>query len=84
MTIAATTDNYGYEVYWELLPSAGTPAATGPSSAAGTMPWAAMGRCAEPDARGYLNNTTYTEGPWCLTLGASYDIFWADDGAMAV
>ncbi len=79
VTIAATTDNYGYEVYWELLPS-GNACGNGTLFSGGNNAVGCNGAGAQNQTPGgYLNNTTYTEGPWCLTLGASYDIFWADD-----
>lgn len=79
VTIEATTDNYGYEVYWELLPS-GNPCGTGTIFAGGNTAVGCNGAGDQNQTPGgYLNNTTYTEGPWCLIAGADYDIFWADD-----
>ncbi|HPF68568.1 MAG TPA: hypothetical protein PLC20_12905, partial [Flavobacteriales bacterium] len=79
VTISALTDDYGYEVYWELLPSGNT-CGVGTIFSGGNP---AVGCTGAGDQNqtpgGYLNNTTYNEGPWCLTDGASYDIFWADD-----
>ncbi len=80
--IDVSTDNYGYEQYWELLPG---------GNACGTGTLFAGGNTTEIDCsdggfpytanpgNGYGNNTTVTEGPWCLTDGSDYDIYFVDD-----
>ncbi|MGE0560678.1 MAG: T9SS type A sorting domain-containing protein [Flavobacteriales bacterium] len=77
-----TTDTYGYELYWELVPTGtacGTPATifAGGNTAVGCTGGGAQ---ASP-AGGYANNTTVTEGPFCLTIGSTYDIIMVDDWA---
>ena len=85
VTINVITDDYGNETYWQLVPGGnvcgeapifigGNPALDCSSGAGSTTP-----------AGGYANNTTITEGPWCLTEGASYTIHsldsWGDGHA---
>ncbi|QQS31095.1 MAG: T9SS type A sorting domain-containing protein [Sphingobacteriales bacterium] len=77
--IQLQTDNYGYEIYWQLLPETndcgdGT-IASGGNTAVGCD--GAGNQDQEPG--GYGNNQTYTSGPFCLTEGADYHIFYADD-----
>ena len=79
VTIEVITDNYGYETYWELLPS-GSPCGTGTIFSGGNALVGCNGAGAENQPNGgYPSNATITEGPWCLTNDAQYDIFWADD-----
>lgn len=82
VTIDITTDAYGYEGYWELLPSGnacgvGTIASGGNSAQVGCngggAPYTAT------SGNGYGNNTTITAGPYCLTTGNSYSIKYIDD-----
>ncbi len=85
VTINVITDDYGNETYWQLVPGGnvcgdapifvgGNPALNCGSGAGETSP-----------TGGYANNTTITEGPWCLTEGASYTIHsldsWGDGHA---
>ncbi|MCB0791932.1 MAG: T9SS type A sorting domain-containing protein [Flavobacteriales bacterium] len=79
VTIAVTTDDYGYETYWELLPN-GDPCGTNTIFFGGNTAVGCNGAGAQQQTPGgYGDNLTITEGPWCLTEGAAYDIFWADD-----
>ncbi|MCB9168871.1 MAG: hypothetical protein H6597_03235 [Flavobacteriales bacterium] len=79
VTIAVTTDGYGYETYWELLPN-GDPCGTNTIFFGGNTLVGCNGAGAQQqNPGGYGDNLTITEGPWCLTEGAPYDIFWADD-----
>jgi hypothetical protein len=85
VTINVITDDYGNETYWQLVPGGnvcgqdpifigGNPALDCSSGAGDTSP-----------TGGYANNSTITEGPWCLTEGASYTIHsldsWGDGHA---
>ena len=76
VTIDVGTDNWGYEIYWELAPigsncgSANTIFSGGNSSVGCNSFNASSG--------GYADNTTISEGPWCLTNGATYDILSRD------
>ncbi len=80
VSIDITTDQWGYELYWELVPSGDT---CGSANAIFTGGNAAVG-CAGGGLRaifagGYANNTMVTEGPFCLTIGQAYDIIAVDD-----
>lgn len=77
--IDVITDNYGYETYWELVPS-GNGCGNGTLFSGGNTAVGCNGGGAQNQTPGgYGNNLTITEGPWCLTEGASYDIIWVDD-----
>lgn len=85
--IDVLTDAYGNETYWELVP-AGTPCG-GPGSIfqggnTANLGCGTGGSSSSP-AGGYASNTTISEGYWCLTQGADYDIKfidgWGDGGA---
>ncbi len=77
--IEVTTDAYGYETYWELLPG-GSPCGNGTIFSGGN-PLVGCGGAGVQTQQpgGYGNNLTLVEGPFCLVQGATYDIFWADD-----
>ncbi len=73
------TDNYGYEFYWELVPT-GNACGTGTIFAGGNTAVGCAGGGAQlSTAGGYANATTVTEGPFCLTIGSTYDILMVDD-----
>ncbi|HIN39894.1 MAG TPA: hypothetical protein EYM84_06455, partial [Flavobacteriales bacterium] len=64
--IEVSTDDYGYEAYWELLPS-GNNCGTGTIFAGGnTAVGCSGGGLQSQTPGGYGNNTTINEGPWCL------------------
>ena len=77
-----TTDQWGYELYWELTPS-GTPC--GDAAAIFTGGTVAVGctgggaQTAVAGAGSYANSATVTEGGFCLTIGQDYDIIMVDD-----
>ncbi|MBK6774502.1 MAG: hypothetical protein IPG74_01180 [Flavobacteriales bacterium] len=79
VTIEVTTDDYGYETYWQLVPG-GNPCGTGTIFAGGnlTMSCSAGGYQLQ-NMTGYANSATIVEGPWCLNLGSTYDIYSVDD-----
>jgi hypothetical protein len=62
VTIEVTTDDYGYETYWQLVPG-GSPCGTGTIFAGGnlTMSCSAGGYQLQ-DMSGYGNSTTIVEG----------------------
>ena len=70
VTIDVAVDAYGYEIYWQLLPN-GNNCGNGPVFTGGNT---AVGCSGGGDQNqipgGYGNNSTTTEGPWCLTEGA--------------
>ena len=79
VTIEVVTDTYGYECYWELVPSA-SPCGTGTIFTGGNLTVGCSGGCLQAqDPSGYANNSTITEGPWCLPLANNYDIVSVDD-----
>ena len=73
------TDNWGYEMYWELLPS---------GEACGSELFLASGGNPEVGCDGnggggnggttYGNNGVYMEGPFCVTAGAALDFVHVD------
>ncbi|MBK6754925.1 MAG: hypothetical protein IPG69_15420 [Flavobacteriales bacterium] len=77
--IEVTTDDYGYETYWELLPN-GSPCGTN-TIFAGSNPLVGCNGAGlqNQNPGGYGNGLVISEGPFCLVQGAPYDIFWADD-----
>lgn len=79
VTIEVETDAYGYETYWELVPS-GNGCGNGTLFAGGNTAVGCGGAGAQNQTPGgYGDNLTITEGPWCLTEGGAYDIIWIDD-----
>ena len=80
VTIDVTTDQWGYELYWELAPT-GTACGTGAIFTGGNPGVGCLGggaQSAGPGA-GYASSSTTTEGPFCLIPGQSYDIIAIDD-----
>lgn len=80
VTFDITTDQWGYEVYWELVPS-GNGCGNGTIFAGGNTNVGCNGGGNQTAAAGsgYANNANVTEGPFCLTEGGSYDIVFVDD-----
>lgn len=79
VTIDVTTDFWGYEGYWELVPN-GNACGSGTIFAGGNFAVGCNGGClVNQPAGGYPSNSTISEGPWCLTWGADYDIVYVDD-----
>jgi len=84
--IDVTTDTWGYENYWELVPTGqacgGVTIFTGGNTAVGCAGGGAQ--VATPAGPGaYPNTTTITEPQtptgFCLTIGNTYDIITVDD-----
>ena len=79
VSILVEIDAYGYEIYWELLPSGnncGNGAIfSGGNSAVGCN----GGENQSQTPGGYANDVNITEGPWCLSDGEDYDIVFIDD-----
>jgi len=81
VTIDVDTDAFGYEIYWELVPS-GNACGVGTIFAGGnTAVGCGGGGVQNQTPGGYGNFASITEGPWCLLDGASYDIIFVDDWA---
>ncbi|MFT5822238.1 MAG: hypothetical protein ACI8ZM_003494 [Crocinitomix sp.] len=79
VTIVVSTDNYGSEGYWQLLPS-GNDCGTGTIFEGGNDLVGCDGAGDQDNPPGgYPNNDEITEGEWCLPLGSNYDIIYTDD-----
>ena len=80
VTVEVTTDQWGYECYWEYTPQ---------TNACGTGTLGTYGNVAEvgcagggaqvATAGGYPNNSTTTEVLGCLTIGSCFDLHYVDD-----
>ena len=81
VTIDVAVDQYGYEVYWELLPNGNNCGNGTIASGGNTNVGCGGGGAQNQNMSGYANNSTNNEGPWCLTDGSDYDIFFVDDWA---
>ena len=76
VTIDVGTDNWGYEVYWELTPTGSNCGSASTIFSGGNT---AVGcNASSATSGGYSNNTTINAGPWCLNNNASYDILSRD------
>lgn len=74
-----STDNWGYEVYWEIVPE-GNGCGNGTIAFGGNEQVGCNGGGDQNvSSGGYGNNTTVYEGTWCLTEGMSYDLIFVDD-----
>ncbi|MEO8068615.1 MAG: hypothetical protein ABI599_13040 [Flavobacteriales bacterium] len=79
VTVEVTTDDFGYETYWQLVPGA-SPCGTGTIFAGGNMTMnCSAGGWQLQEMSGYANNATIVEGPWCLAEGSTYDLYSIDD-----
>lgn len=79
VTIAVTTDDYGFENYWELLPI-GNSCGVGTLFAGGnTAVGCNGGGLQNVSSGGYASNTTINEGPWCFAQGTNLQIYFTDD-----
>lgn len=73
------TDNWGYEVYWEIVP-AGNACGEGTIGSGGNANVGCNGGGAQNQSQGgYGNNVTIYEGSWCLEEGQSYTLIYVDD-----
>ena len=79
VTMVVNTDAYGYEGYWEIVPT-GNPCGTGTIASGGNAAVGCNGAGAQAQTPGgYGNDLTVNEGPWILTTGAQYDLVYTDD-----
>ena len=77
--IIVQTDDYGYEGYWQLLPS-GNECDVDMVDEGGNTAVGCDGAGAQNQATGgYANNVSVNEGPWCLAEGSDFDIIYTDD-----
>lgn len=80
VTIAVTTDAFGFDTYWQLVPG-GNPCGIGTIFTGGNFNMGCnTGGWNTQTSGGYAGNTTITEGPWCLNTGEVFDIISIDDG----
>jgi hypothetical protein len=83
--IDITTDAWGYEVYWELVPAGdtcGSPnaVASGGNTNVGCSPIGSNQSTATSADPGVLPNSSTTQvGPFCLTEGQDYTLIMHDD-----
>jgi hypothetical protein len=85
VTFVIGTDGWGYEMYWEIVPS-GAGCGNGTLYSNGNPD---VGCFDEGGGTGetYGNNVTITEGPFCMTAGEALDFIYVDsygDGGMSV
>jgi hypothetical protein len=79
VTIHISTDSYGNEGYWQLVPF-GNSCGSGTIDSGGnnTVGCNGGGQQNSPSG-GYSDNTTISEGPWCVMQGDTFDIIYIDD-----
>ncbi|MFM7770712.1 MAG: hypothetical protein ACKO8Q_09165, partial [Bacteroidota bacterium] len=80
------TDAWAYENYWQLNLS-GTGCNAGPIAQGANLNVGCAGTESGNSANGYDNNSTYTEGPFCLLDGTSYELIFVDsygDGGLVI
>ena len=80
VSIDVLTDGYGKEIYWELAPNATVCGSNlilfdGGNDLVGCN---YNGNQNQIPVGGYADNSVNNEGPWCLTDGATYEIFSRD------
>ena len=81
ITIDVSTDDWGYELFWELLPPDEACGGNAIFSGGNDLQVGCTGG-GEQDAtggNGYGNNQVYTEGPWCVNDNAAYQLVYVDD-----
>lgn len=77
--LTISTDDWGYEVYWEVVPE-GNNCGDGTVASGGNTAVGCNGGGAQDQAPGgYGNNDEIVEGPWCLVEGESYTLIYVDD-----
>jgi hypothetical protein len=79
ISLEITTDNWGYEVYWEIVPAdddcGENTIASGGNDAVGCN----GGGDQNQTPGGYADNSTISEGPWCVDEGQTYKLVYVDD-----
>ena len=79
VNIDVLTDDYGYELYWDLTP-AGNNCGVGSIVSGGNTDVGCNGGAKQiRSENGYGANQILTQGPFCLTQGAAYTIHSIDD-----
>ncbi|MBN4081810.1 T9SS type A sorting domain-containing protein [bacterium AH-315-C07] len=82
--LIVSTDNFGSEIYWEIVPSGNScgngTVDFGGNSAVGCDGGGSNAGSNNPGKPGgYGDGVTATEGPWCLTDGDDFDIISVDE-----
>jgi len=78
VTIEVTTDDFGNETLWQLVQT-GNACDESPIFVGGNTAYACSDAGTEISPNGgYDNNTTISEGPFCLVEGGTYDIISID------
>ncbi len=79
--LTVSTDQYGSEGYWEIVPT-GNSCGNGTIASGGNAAVGCNGAGAQNQpSGGYGGNLHITEGPWCLPVGNEYDLIYVDDYA---
>lgn len=79
VTIDISTDDYGYEGYWQLVPNGNTCGTATIAEGGNTAVGCNGAGLQNQTPGGYGNNLTINEGPWCLIEGNQYDLIYVDD-----
>jgi Secretion system C-terminal sorting domain len=78
VTFNVYVDNWGQETYWEFVP-AGNGCGNGTIAFGSNSEEVGCDNGTEiSENAGYPDNTMINEGPWCLTEGQSFDLYFVD------
>lgn len=86
VTFVMHTDAWAYENYWQLN-VAGTGCTDLPIAEGANLNVGCAGTESANSANGYANNSTITEGPFCLVTGSDYELVYVDsygDGGLVI
>jgi hypothetical protein len=86
VTFVMHTDAWAYENYWQLN-LAGTGCTDMPIAEGANLNVGCAGTESDNSPNGYANNSTITEGPYCLTNNTGYEIVYVDsygDGGLVI
>lgn len=79
LEIVVHTDAYGYEGYWQIVPS-GNACGIETIGSGGNEAVGCNGAGDQNQAPGgYGDNLEITEGPWCVTQNSDFDLIYTDD-----
>ncbi|MFN4885874.1 MAG: T9SS type A sorting domain-containing protein [Bacteroidota bacterium] len=86
VTFVMHTDAWAYENYWQVNLT-GTGCNASPIAEGANLNVGCGAIESDNSPNGYSNNATYTEGPFCLTVGTSYELIFVDsygDGGLVI
>lgn len=86
VTFVMHTDAWAYENYWQLN-LAGTGCNATPIAEGANLNVGCAGTASANSANGYANSSVITEGPFCLTNSAAYELIYLDsygDGGLVI